>query len=175
MARENEPRPWGVDEDGFLSPLFALAFVASMFAGFVIPAALFGDAAAVVIPLVCGGSLVLFLDRCAAARRYRDDPVPLPVAAPVPAEPSRDPAAVAAPVQPEPSPDQATRFRSSGRVTVQLDEDQLCPYCHVDLDRNEHLISCAACKTVLHRECLEEAGSCPTIGCRNHRRSGQGS
>lgn len=38
-----------------------------------------------------------------------------------------------------------------------------CPYCHDALDPPERF--CGACRTVLHAECWDLHGRCPTLGC----------
>lgn len=38
-----------------------------------------------------------------------------------------------------------------------------CAMCHADLDAP--LVECPACKTVLHEDCLETLGRCPTLAC----------
>lgn len=40
-----------------------------------------------------------------------------------------------------------------------------CPCCAKLVDRKD-AVGCAGCKTVTHRRCREEAGSCPTFRCR---------
>jgi predicted nucleic acid-binding Zn-ribbon protein len=42
-----------------------------------------------------------------------------------------------------------------------------CAFCHDDLD--EATAVCASCRTVLHRDCRELLGVCPTLGCRESR------
>jgi hypothetical protein len=41
-----------------------------------------------------------------------------------------------------------------------------CPYCHVDLAKDEpNLTACARCKTVHHEACFAEHGACTLLGC----------
>jgi hypothetical protein len=59
-----------------------------------------------------------------------------------------------------------------GLVTITVQSGQRCPYCHDTLvgSRAHEMITCGACQTVLHKDCLNELGSCPTQGCRNRRK-----
>jgi hypothetical protein len=38
-----------------------------------------------------------------------------------------------------------------------------CAYCHGEAGRSP--VVCGGCKTVLHRDCFEILGACPTLGC----------
>lgn len=41
-----------------------------------------------------------------------------------------------------------------------------CPYCHGELSGDEpDLVACRECRTVHHRGCFEENGSCTILGC----------
>jgi hypothetical protein len=42
-----------------------------------------------------------------------------------------------------------------------------CAFCHDDLDGAT--ATCPSCKTVLHQDCREHLGLCPTLGCRESR------
>lgn len=59
-----------------------------------------------------------------------------------------------------------------GLVTITVQAGQRCPYCHDTLVGSlaSEMLTCGACETVLHRECLNELGSCPTHGCKNRRK-----
>lgn len=47
-----------------------------------------------------------------------------------------------------------------------LDSDQRCPYCHDHLEvQVEAAITCPACGTEHHAECVRELGRCATMGC----------
>lgn len=75
--------------------------------------------------------------------------------------------------EPEPEPEPVGPTPSiGGRLEVTIQPEQTCPYC-LDLVAGrtpKAIVGCAACKAVLHRECLLEFRSCPTAGCRNQRR-----
>jgi hypothetical protein len=45
------------------------------------------------------------------------------------------------------------------------DPSARCPYCHDAIQGSAQLVSCAGCRTVLHRECHEENHGCPILGC----------
>lgn len=45
-----------------------------------------------------------------------------------------------------------------------------CPFCRDPLEPPADLICCEQCRTGMHRECAQELGSCPTLGCRNQGR-----
>lgn len=69
-----------------------------------------------------------------------------------------------------PSPRTASsRVQTTGKQVVPVSAQQRCPYCREGL-QIAPVISCGACRTVLHKECLEELGGCPTTGCRNNPR-----
>ena len=59
-----------------------------------------------------------------------------------------------------------------GVVKVTVQAGQRCPYCRDTLVGSlpYELLTCGACQTVLHKDCLKELGSCPTHGCRNRRK-----
>jgi LSD1 subclass zinc finger protein len=61
--------------------------------------------------------------------------------------------------------------QSAGRVQVTIGERQLCSFCRETLagEAGAALMTCSACQAVYHRECLQEARSCLTLGCRNRR------
>lgn len=40
-----------------------------------------------------------------------------------------------------------------------------CPFCHDAVDGGLALVSCGACRTVIHAECHEENRGCPILGC----------
>lgn len=45
-----------------------------------------------------------------------------------------------------------------------------CPYCRDDVDPGGNDVSaCPECRTLHHRECLDEAGGCTVLGCANSR------
>ncbi len=48
-------------------------------------------------------------------------------------------------------------------VRAQRAPGQHCPYCRDDLDA--HPLTCLSCGTLMHAECMEEAGGCTTLGC----------
>lgn len=52
-----------------------------------------------------------------------------------------------------------TSIRESGRVS----RPERCAFCHDALDGDD--ATCEACGTVLHRDCFEGLGECPTLGC----------
>lgn len=56
-------------------------------------------------------------------------------------------------------------------IRISIQSGQRCPYCHDELVGTSaaEMLTCGACQTVLHRDCLKELGSCPTHGCRNRR------
>lgn len=61
-------------------------------------------------------------------------------------------------------------------ITVASDEPRglagrQCPYCHDDLEAAPpaELVACEQCQTVLHGECLAEAGRCTALGCTGRR------
>ena len=56
-------------------------------------------------------------------------------------------------------------------IRISIQAGQRCPYCHDQLVGTlaAEMLTCGACQTVLHRDCLKELGSCPTQGCRNRR------
>ncbi|MGE0708488.1 MAG: hypothetical protein AB7N76_21105 [Planctomycetota bacterium] len=58
----------------------------------------------------------------------------------------------------------------AGRQVVPISADQFCPFCREPIGDGQPLTSCAACRTVLHKDCLAELGGCPTQGCRNNPR-----
>lgn len=63
----------------------------------------------------------------------------------------------------------SSRVQTTGKQIVPVSAQQHCPYCREGL-QTAPVISCGACRTVLHKECLEELGGCPTQGCRNNPR-----
>ncbi|HBP22207.1 MAG TPA: hypothetical protein DEA08_31050 [Planctomycetes bacterium] len=63
----------------------------------------------------------------------------------------------------------SSRVQTTGKQVVPVSAQQRCPYCREGL-QIAAVISCGACRTVLHKECLEELGGCPTQGCRNNPR-----
>ncbi|HZU98056.1 MAG TPA: hypothetical protein VFF73_15235, partial [Planctomycetota bacterium] len=38
-----------------------------------------------------------------------------------------------------------------------------CAYCHADAGRSP--VECSRCKTLLHEDCFDILGKCPTLGC----------
>ena len=51
---------------------------------------------------------------------------------------------------------------------VPQDANMHCPYCHDALTGT--VVSCTRCNTPFHEACLQELGSCATLGCANHGR-----
>ena len=47
-----------------------------------------------------------------------------------------------------------------------------CAYCHEAVGAAP-VLRCTGCRTVLHPECLAEAGRCPTLGCGHRGACGQ--
>ena len=62
------------------------------------------------------------------------------------------------------------RFDPRGPVSITLQPQQRCPYCHGGLGERDDLVSCLDCRTPHHRACAREAGRCTTRGCRNTAR-----
>ncbi len=54
------------------------------------------------------------------------------------------------------------------RVSARLGDSQVCPYCKDGFSEwgPEATTTCAGCKTVFHKQCIREFGSCSTRGCR---------
>ncbi len=54
------------------------------------------------------------------------------------------------------------------RLNMRLQTGQICPYCRDDVGDDDPvaLVTCAGCRTVFHKDCMREFGSCSTRGCK---------
>lgn len=44
-----------------------------------------------------------------------------------------------------------------------------CPLCHEDFGAEDACVRCEDCATLFHRGCVNEIGSCSTLGCSQQR------